>query len=75
MLPEYSATNFEEQSLSCPKCGWKGTGYDAVVIDFFGVTKSKEVHCPQCDTTIAIVTNDKGDAPGESATDLSFQTG
>jgi hypothetical protein len=45
-----------------------------VIIDFFGVTKNKEVHCPNCDTTIAIVTGAQDNEPGESAGDPGFQT-
>lgn len=73
MVPEYSSTTFEEQDLHCANCNWQGKGYNAVVIDFFGVTKSKEVHCPECDKTIGIVTTDGGDTPGESTNDPSFQ--
>lgn len=71
---EYNETNFEEQDLSCSNCHWKGKGYDAVIIDFFGVTKSKEVHCPNCDSTIAIITTAQDNEPGESAGDPGFQT-
>ena len=74
MVPVYQENDFYEQKLSCTKCGWKGLGYDANIISFFGVTDSKEVHCPECDEKIAIL--QKGDRPpGESATDLSYQFG
>lgn len=73
-LPVYSETNFEEQDLSCSNCHWKGKGYDAVIIDFFGVTKNKEVHCPSCDTTIGIITTVQDNGPGESDGDPGFQT-
>jgi uncharacterized paraquat-inducible protein A len=75
MLPEYHQTDFEEQSLHCKACGWSGKGRDAVVIDFFGVSKNMEAHCPKCDKTIGIITKDEGGTPGESANDLSFQLG
>jgi hypothetical protein len=74
MVPEFSNRDFEEQDLQCGNCNWQGKGYDANVIDFFGVSKSKEVHCPNCDVTIGIVTK-TGGTPGESANGLSFQTG
>ena len=67
-LPEYNNANFEEQDLRCSNCNWQGKGYDAVVIDFFGVTKSKEVHCPECDETIGTITTEGG-TPGGSADD------
>lgn len=75
MTPEYRETNFEEQDLTCPHCHWKGKGYDAVVIDFFGVSNTNEVHCPNCDETIGVIKRDEGGAPGESVSDLGFQTG
>lgn len=75
MLPEYQESSFDNQALNCSHCNWKGEGRDAVIIDFFGVTDSKEVHCPECDKKIGTLVRDKGDAPGESANDLSFQLG
>ncbi len=75
MIPEYKEREFDDQSLSCSNCHWKGKGIDAVMIDFFGVGKNKEAHCPDCDETIAIVKREEGGTPGESANDLSFQTG
>ncbi|HUC82427.1 MAG TPA: hypothetical protein VMR70_16090 [Flavisolibacter sp.] len=74
MATEFQQTGFNEQPLQCGKCGWQGTGHDAVVIDFYGVSKNKEVHCPDCDERLGLVRNGGG-PPGESATELSFQTG
>lgn len=74
MLPEYHSNDFDDQNLTCSNCGWKGKGSDAVIIDFFGITKNQEVHCPECDEKIGILVTDD-DLPGESADDLSFQTG
>lgn len=73
-LPEFHERDFDEQTLRCPNCHWQGEGRDAVIIDFFGVVKNQEVHCPNCDETLAILIKDGG-APGGSASDLSFQTG
>ena len=74
MTVEFNDKNFEEQAVSCPKCHWKGTGADAIIIDFYGVVPDKEVHCPKCDTRLGILK--KSDTPpGESATDLSIQLG
>lgn len=75
MLPEYHEKEFTEQTLECNNCGWKGKGKDATVIDFFGVTKSMELHCPNCDNVIGIISKDVNKPRGESADDLSFQTG
>jgi DNA-directed RNA polymerase subunit RPC12/RpoP len=76
MLPEYPQSTFDEQQLTCPHCGWSGTGAKAHLIDFYGVAENQEVHCPQCDKKIGLVVKDnRSDPPGESATDLSFQIG
>lgn len=75
MLPQFTEDSLAKQSLTCPNCNWTGPGDDAVVIDFYGVTKTKEVHCPNCDEKLAILVKDDDLPPGESATDLSFQTG
>ena len=76
MVTEFRQKDFDEQSLHCTKCQWKGKGTDANVIDLYGVSNSKEVHCPECDSKIAVVVREDDDeTPGESATDLSFQIG
>jgi len=72
-LPVYNEQNFDEQRFTCPNCHWKGKGYDTVIIDIFGVVKNQEVHCPNCDEKLAILTKDS--TPGESASDRSFQAG
>lgn len=74
MISNYLDNDFEEKDLSCSKYGWKGKGHEVVVIDFYGVTDKKEMHCPQCDTTIALLQKGE-DQLGESATELSFQLG
>src|SRR5256885_514530 len=49
-MPEvFSSIGFDDLQLKCNKCGWQGTGTDAVIIDLYGITKSQEVHCPNCD--------------------------
>lgn len=71
MLPEFRDSNYEEKMLQCSNCSWKGKGVDAILIDFFGVSKTKELHCPKCDTTIGLITKDEG-KPGESVSKFSF---
>jgi uncharacterized Zn-finger protein len=75
MIPTYKEGDFDEQSLSCPNCNWTGKGHQAVIIDFYGVTDNKEVHCPKCDENIGILQTNSDGPPGESANDLSFQLG
>lgn len=45
--------DYEEQDLSCEECGWKGKGEDANLIDFYGLSNVKELHCPNCDAMVA----------------------
>lgn len=74
MLKEYSENKFDEQTVSCDNCHWKGKGSDTVIIDFYGLSDECEIHCPQCDERIGILKKQQG-PPGESASDLSFQLG
>ncbi|HEY1022162.1 MAG TPA: hypothetical protein VGE06_07600 [Flavisolibacter sp.] len=76
MLPQFQQSTFESQPVQCKKCGWSGTGAEALLIDFYGVTDNQEIYCPECDKKIGTVVKDnRSDPPGESATDLSFQIG
>ena len=75
MIPVYNEHEFDAQTLACANCGWSGKGQDALVIDFYGITESKEVHCPECDEKIALLRKEGGGPPGETANDLSFQLG
>jgi hypothetical protein len=45
----YSEREFENESLQCPRCGWSGKGEDAHVVDFYGISRVMEAHCPGCD--------------------------
>ena len=74
MQEEFNQKSFDAQSLDCPKCQWQGKGSDAIVIDLYGVSSVNEVHCPQCDEKLGNLKKED-DAPGESASDLSFQFG
>ncbi|HEX2532229.1 MAG TPA: hypothetical protein VHK69_00760 [Chitinophagaceae bacterium] len=52
-MEDFRAVDFDERELTCPKCGWQGKGDEAHIIDFYGVSKVQEVHCPNCDRLIA----------------------
>ena len=70
----FDETNFDQQTLRCDECKWQGKGFEAVVIDLYGVVKDKDVHCPTCDAKLGTLKT-TGHTPGESASDLSFQLG
>ena len=62
MKEVYYDTEFDEQSLECPTCSWKGKGYDTNVIDLYGVSDVKEIHCPNCDQYLGGIKS-RGDNP------------
>lgn len=64
-MTSFRSTELYDQLLNCPDCGWSGTGSEANLIDFYGVSVSSEVHCPNCDTTIGTVQNEEG-SPGQN---------
>ena len=45
----YSEREFESTSLQCPRCGWSGKGDEVHVVDFYGISRVMEAHCPGCD--------------------------
>lgn len=53
MKDVFPAYGFDKAQLTCPNCGWNGIGSETNIIDLYGLTKLKEVHCPSCDTYIA----------------------
>ena len=70
----YTPQQLNYTSLICTQCNWSGTGDKAVIIDFYGLSDIKEVHCPECDTQIAALKNEDENR-GESADQVSFQIG
>lgn len=74
MKEVFSEREFENLQITCPNCGWKGLGSDTNIIDLYGLTKLREVHCPTCDTYIAGLQREI--APGNPEGDeLSNQLG
>ncbi|MEI6950163.1 hypothetical protein V9K67_23460 [Paraflavisolibacter sp. H34] len=45
----FDESGFAELAVRCPACGWEGAGSDTVIIDLYGLSARKEVHCPACD--------------------------
>lgn len=74
MKQVFDEKEFDDQPIKCPKCGWEGTGYQAIIIDLYGLTDIQEVHCPKCDAYLGGLK--RADRPGgESADPISFQLG
>jgi hypothetical protein len=49
----YSKQELETEVLECDNCGWKGKGSEARIVDFYGIAKVEEIHCPNCDAYLA----------------------
>lgn len=71
----YSETSFDELTLTCPSCNWNGTGYGVNIIDFYGMSKLKEVRCPKCDQFLGNLENRHKKLKGELGDQLSNQFG
>lgn len=57
MQKVFNERGFDEEVISCGRCGWEGSGYDANIIDLYGLSRVKEVHCPKCDSYIGGIQN------------------
>ena len=55
----YDPRTFDDESLTCPHCGWKGTGMEAHVAGFYGLSKFKEVLCPNCSEYLGNLSRDR----------------
>lgn len=60
----FDQRTFDDQPLTCPKCGWKGIGSETHILDFYGIGKFKEVTCPKCDEYLGNLSREN--LPGES---------
>lgn len=63
MLPKFSQATYESEPVSCKKCGWSGTGADVILIDFYGITDSQDLYCPECDKKIGTLVKEKRTDP------------
>ncbi len=57
MQKVYNERGFDDEIIRCGRCGWEGSGYDVNIIDLYGLSKVKEVHCPSCDSYLGGVQN------------------
>jgi len=70
----FNPATFEEESLSCNQCNWKGKGADAIKIDFYNLTSTNEIRCPNCDSLLGILPVEKNNL-GDSGDQLGSQIG
>ena len=57
MQKVYNERGFDDEIIKCGRCGWEGSGYDVNIIDLYGLSKVKEIHCPSCDSYLGGVQN------------------
>ena len=57
MQKVYNERGFDDEIIKCGRCGWEGSGYDVNIIDLYGLSKVKEIHCPNCDSYLGGVQN------------------
>lgn len=70
----FNPSTFEEESLTCAKCQWKGKGSEAIKIDLYNLTSTNEIHCPNCDNLLGILPVEQNNT-GDSGDALGFQIG
>lgn len=70
----FDPLKFYEEKLACPQCSWTGIGDEAILIDLYGITNSREVRCPNCDALLGILPVEKNNL-GDSGDQLGFQIG
>lgn len=64
---------FYTLDIKCPHCGWQGKGDETHIVDFFGVVRVKEVHCPNCDKKLGNI--EEEEIQGDDGDELSNQIG
>lgn len=57
MQKVYNERGFDDEIIRCGRCGWEGSGYDVNIVDLYGISKVKEIHCPSCDSYLGGVQN------------------
>jgi len=68
----YDQRTFDDEPLKCPHCGWNGTGSEAHVASFYGLSKFKEVLCPNCNEYLGNLSRDHSYGRGGSKLDTQM---
>jgi len=71
----FDQRTFDRKSLTCPKCGWTGTGGQTHIADFYGIGKFKEVLCPKCDRHLGSLSRGHSNGGSESKLDSQIRPG
>jgi predicted RNA-binding Zn-ribbon protein involved in translation (DUF1610 family) len=75
MQEVFPEKDFDDVPITCPNCGWEGLGSETNIIDLYGLSKLKEVHCPSCDTYIAGLRRERAHGEQPDGDELSNQFG
>ena len=70
----YALPLFTTPSITCPNCGWQGTGSETIIIDMYGIGDVRQVNCPNCDSFLGSLPREKETKP-ETPDELSDQIG
>ena len=65
----YDPRTFDDERITCPHCGWDGTGAQAHVAGFYGLSKFKEVLCPNCSEYLGNLSREHSHGAGGSRFD------
>ena len=65
----YDQRTFDDEPLKCPHCGWNGIGSEAHIAGFYGLSKFKEVLCPNCNEYLGNLSRDHSYGQGGSGLD------
>ena len=60
----FDQRTFNGHLIACTRCGWKGSGKEAHVAEFYGTGNFKEVLCPSCDSHIGNLSRERSFAEG-----------
>jgi predicted RNA-binding Zn-ribbon protein involved in translation (DUF1610 family) len=68
----YDQRTFDDEHLRCPHCGWSGTGSEAHIAGFYGLSKFKEVLCPNCSEYLGNLSRDHSSGRGGRGLDTQI---
>ncbi len=60
----FEQRSFNEQQITCARCGWRGSGTQTHVAEFYGIGNFKEVLCPKCDSHIGNLSRERSAGQG-----------
>ena len=62
----YNYYTYKSETLTCPKCNWKGLGSETFVSDLSEIHTFRDIECPKCDQTLFTFDLAKVELPKEN---------